>query len=49
MSERRLIYFTANESRVYSWRAGRLEHEGTYAGDEAGIEEFHSFVKLHAK
>ena len=49
MSERRLLYFTATDNQVYLWRAGNLELEGSFEVDEAGIDEFRSFAKLHAK
>ena len=49
MSERRLLYFTATDNQVYLWRAGNLELEGSFEVDEAGIDEFGSFAKLHAK
>jgi hypothetical protein len=49
MSDRRLLYFTAAAHQVYLWRAGRLEHEATYAPDDAGVAAFSDFAKLHPK
>ena len=49
MSSRRVLYFTSSNSEVYLWRGGLLELEGRFAIDEAGIEEFRGFVKMHAK
>lgn len=49
MSDRRLLYFTAGSHQVYLWRAGKLEHEATYAPDDTGVAAFRDFAKLHAK
>lgn len=49
MSERRLIYYTANSHQVYHWRGGKLELEGVYRADDEGVTEFRSFAKQHAK
>lgn len=49
MSDRRLLYFTADAHRVFLWRGGKLEHEASYTPDDSGVEAFRDFAKLHAK
>lgn len=49
MSERRLLYYTANSHQAYLWRSGKLELEGVFAADDEGVTEFRGFAKLHAK
>ena len=40
MSDRRLLYFTADAHRVFLWRGGKLEHEASYTPDDSGVEAF---------
>lgn len=49
MSDRRLIYFAAGAHQVYLWRGGKLALEATYAPDDAGVDAFRDFAKLHPK
>jgi len=39
-----LVYFTATDHAVYSWRAGRLELLARFAGDDSGISGFREFL-----
>ena len=49
MSDRRILYFTADGHQVYLWSGGKLEQEASYAPDELGVEAFRDFAKLRAK
>lgn len=49
MSDRRLLYFTANGHRLYLWRSGTLVLEGAFAADDEGVTAFADFAKLHPK
>ena len=49
MSDRRLLYFTAETNQVYRWRGGRLDLEGSFAADDEGAAEFGVFAKQHSK
>jgi len=49
MSDRRVLYFSASGHQLYLWRGGNLEHEGGYAPDDSGVDEFRIFAKQHAK
>lgn len=49
MSERRLLYYTANSHSIYLWQSGKLQLEGEFAADDAGVTEFSSFAKQHSK
>ena len=39
-----LVYFTATDHAVYSWKAGRLELLARFGGDEAGLAGFREFL-----
>jgi hypothetical protein len=39
-----LVYFTATDHAVYSWKAGRLELLARFSGDDAGLAGFREFL-----
>jgi hypothetical protein len=49
MSERRLLYFTANGHQLYVWNGGRLDLEGVFTDSEDGVAEFRNIAKRHPK
>lgn len=49
MSERRLLYFTANGHQLYTWDAGKLDLEAVFTDTEDGIAEFRKLAKRHPK
>ncbi len=49
MSERRLLYYTADSHSLYLWQSGKLRLEGVYGADDEGVTEFQAFAKQHPK
>jgi hypothetical protein len=45
MSDRRLLYYTADSHSVYLWQSGKLQLEGVYGVDDEGVSEFLGFAK----
>ena len=45
MSAKLVLYFTATGHALYRWARGQLELEATFAGDEAGLEQFRGHFK----
>ncbi len=49
MSDRRLLYFTANGHQLYTWDAGKLELEAVFTDSEDGVAEFRNLAKMHPR
>ncbi len=45
MSDKLVIYFTADQHSVYLWSGGVLELQANFAADEQGLAEFREFLK----
>ncbi|HUK04870.1 MAG TPA: hypothetical protein VLV90_07295 [Burkholderiales bacterium] len=48
MSQKLVLYFTANGHALYRWHGGALELESRFAPDEAGLEEFRGRLRGRA-
>ncbi len=48
MSQKLVIYFTANGHALYRWAGGALELESRFTPDEAGLEEFRGRLRGRA-
>jgi len=44
MAGKHLLYFTTDARLLYKWSAGGLALESTFSADEAGIDEFRTFL-----
>jgi hypothetical protein len=44
---KRLLYFTAEDHRVYTWSAGKLELEARFPGDDLGVTAFREYLGGH--
>jgi hypothetical protein len=49
MPARRILYFTADERLLYRSAGGGLEIEGRFAADEAGLAQFHEYLRAHRR
>ena len=48
MSQKLVVYFTANGHALYRWAGGALELESRFTPDEAGLEEFRGRLRGRA-
>src|SRR4051812_16915705 len=48
MSDRRLLYFTANSHQLFLWSNGKLRQEASFQDDEQGVAEFGKFANSNA-
>ena len=45
MAGQLLLYFTAAGHTLYRWRGGRLQREGNFSADDAGVAGFREYLK----
>ena len=49
MTDRRLLYLNTHRLSAYAWQQGKLQPEGTFENDEAGLKRFADYLEHRQK